>query len=128
MLQYFVKWKGYPKSDSTWEPAQNIHAPDLLKKYHQHYPLQDKKGNGMKKKTSSQAQTTTTCLPTLPMNLPPVLPTNCLSLLPPTTTQSHLLRNSLSMSRGKFSRKQPPITRRNCSPLHHTWDSTSSAT
>jgi hypothetical protein len=33
-LQYLVKWRGYPKSDNTWEPADNIHAPDLLKDYH----------------------------------------------------------------------------------------------
>ncbi len=83
-LQYFVKWKGYPESNSTWELAQNIHAPDLLRKYHQHYPLQDKKGKGTKEKTSSQARMTTTCLPTLQTNLPPILPTNCLSLLLPT--------------------------------------------
>jgi chromodomain-containing protein len=28
-LQYFVKWKGYPKSDNTWEPASAVPAPDL---------------------------------------------------------------------------------------------------
>jgi hypothetical protein len=33
-LQYLVKWHGYPKSDNTWEPADNIHTPDLLKDYH----------------------------------------------------------------------------------------------
>src|SRR5258708_6196466 len=42
-LQYFVKRKGYPQSDNTWEPVQNIHAHDLLKRYHQRYPLTDKK-------------------------------------------------------------------------------------
>jgi len=30
-LQYLVKWKGYPKSDNTWEPADHIQAPRLLK-------------------------------------------------------------------------------------------------
>src|SRR5713226_6044069 len=125
-LQYFVKWKGYPESDSTWELAQNIHAPDLLKKYHQCYPLQDKKGRGTKENTSSQAQTTTTCLPMLQTNLPPILPTNCLSLLLPTMTRSHSLHNSLSMSQGKSSRKQPSAMRRNLSPLHHAQGSTSS--
>ena len=30
MLQYLIKWQGYPKSDNTWEPADQVHAPDLL--------------------------------------------------------------------------------------------------
>src|SRR5258707_1007108 len=60
-LQYFVKWKGYPESNSTWEPAQNIHAPDLLKKYHQCYPLQDKKGGVAQKKVSSRLRANTIC-------------------------------------------------------------------
>jgi hypothetical protein len=32
-LQYLVKWMGYPDSDNTWEPATQIHAPDLIKQY-----------------------------------------------------------------------------------------------
>ena len=38
-LQYLVKWKGYPESDNTWEPARNIHAPDILKAYHRKTPV-----------------------------------------------------------------------------------------
>jgi hypothetical protein len=34
-LQYLIKWCGYPESDNTWELANSIHAPDLLKAYHQ---------------------------------------------------------------------------------------------
>src|SRR5258707_10393540 len=60
-LQYFVKWKGYPESDNTWEPAQNIHAPELLKKYHQRYPLEDKKEEKPRRKTSSRLYTNTLC-------------------------------------------------------------------
>ncbi len=82
----------------------------------------------MKKKTSSQARTTTTCLRMLQMNPLPVLPTNCLSLHLPTMTRSHLLHNSLSMSRGKSSKKPPSATRRNHSLPHHTLGSMSSAT
>src|SRR6266403_1001580 len=33
-LQYLIKWKGYPESDNTWEPADQVHAPELIK-HHQ---------------------------------------------------------------------------------------------
>ncbi len=32
-LQYLIKWKGYPDSDNTWEPADQVHAPELIKHY-----------------------------------------------------------------------------------------------
>src|SRR6266481_6092310 len=32
-LQYLIKWKGYPESDNTWEPADQVHAPELIKHY-----------------------------------------------------------------------------------------------
>src|SRR6266850_2434325 len=38
-LQYLLKWKGYPKSDNTWEPVEQLHAPQLLKEYHSWHPL-----------------------------------------------------------------------------------------
>src|SRR6266403_5287600 len=33
-LQYLIKWKGYPESDNSWEPADQVHALDLVKYYH----------------------------------------------------------------------------------------------
>ncbi len=33
-LQYLIKWKGYPESDNSWEPADQVHAPELVKHYH----------------------------------------------------------------------------------------------
>jgi chromodomain-containing protein len=38
-LQYLIKWKGYPDADNTWEPADQVHAPDLTNAYHQTNPL-----------------------------------------------------------------------------------------
>ena len=32
-LQFLIWWKGYTPSDDTWEPADTIHAPDLVKEY-----------------------------------------------------------------------------------------------
>ena len=39
VLQYLIKWKGYPKSDNTWESAADVHAPDLVCDYHKGTPL-----------------------------------------------------------------------------------------
>jgi Chromo (CHRromatin Organisation MOdifier) domain len=43
MLQYLIKWKGYPKSDNMWENADQIHAPILIKLYHQTNTLESTK-------------------------------------------------------------------------------------
>ena len=32
-LQYLVKWLNYPEADNTWEPADQVHAPELVKAY-----------------------------------------------------------------------------------------------
>src|SRR5882757_2425104 len=41
-LQYLIKWKGYPHSDNTWEPVENLHAEALVKAYHRKHPLEHK--------------------------------------------------------------------------------------
>jgi len=38
-LQYLIKWRGYPSSDNTWEPVENVHTEDLVKEYHRRHPL-----------------------------------------------------------------------------------------
>jgi hypothetical protein len=30
---YLIKWKGYPTSDNSWEPAENVQAKDRIKEY-----------------------------------------------------------------------------------------------
>ena len=38
-LFYLVKWKGYPVSDTSWEPAPNLaNAKDLVDSFHAKYP------------------------------------------------------------------------------------------
>ena len=44
-LQYLIKWKGSLESDNTWEPADLVLTPDLLKKYHKHRLLSGIKVN-----------------------------------------------------------------------------------
>ena len=33
-LQYPIKWKGYPTTDSTWEPIEQVFAPFKVHCYH----------------------------------------------------------------------------------------------
>jgi hypothetical protein len=38
-LLYLVFWRGYPPSETTWEPTENlVHAQDLVNRFHQQYP------------------------------------------------------------------------------------------
>jgi hypothetical protein len=31
--QYLIKWKGYPLSEASWEPEENLNCPKLLKEF-----------------------------------------------------------------------------------------------
>jgi Chromo (CHRromatin Organisation MOdifier) domain len=35
-LQYLLRWKGYSRAHDSWQDATEIHAPELVKEYHQH--------------------------------------------------------------------------------------------
>jgi transposase InsO family protein len=37
-FEYLVKWRGYGPEESSWEPRQNIHAPQLVAKFHRDNP------------------------------------------------------------------------------------------
>lgn len=37
-LQYLMDWEGYSPDDRSWEPASDVHAPDLVADFHHRYP------------------------------------------------------------------------------------------
>ncbi|XP_061440646.1 uncharacterized protein LOC133364295 [Rhineura floridana] len=37
-LQYLIHWKGYDPSEHSWETEENVHAPTLVREFHEAYP------------------------------------------------------------------------------------------
>src|SRR5258708_736475 len=68
-LQYLIKWTGYPEADNTWEPADQVHAPQLIKAYHRQYPLEDKRRRANTRSTIRTLSLILQCLPTDPLTL-----------------------------------------------------------
>ena len=39
-LQYYIKWKGFPMSDSTWEPPEHLNnTQDLITNFYHLHPM-----------------------------------------------------------------------------------------
>ena len=51
-LMYLVDWEGYTAEEQSWEPAENIDAPDLIQQFHTKYP--SKPGPKQKKRKEPQ--------------------------------------------------------------------------
>jgi len=37
-LRYLVKWEGFGVEHNSWEPWDNVHAPDLVADFYQRHP------------------------------------------------------------------------------------------
>ena len=60
-LQYLIKWKGYPEANNTWEPADQVHALELIKAYHRQNPLEDKRSRRHNKESICSLSYILTC-------------------------------------------------------------------
>ena len=74
MLQYLIKWQGYPESDNTWEPADQVHALDILQEYHKCQPLESIKGEQKPLAKIAIHTITLSELPTIDSQWPSPLP------------------------------------------------------
>ncbi|KAH8411642.1 hypothetical protein KR215_007738 [Drosophila sulfurigaster] len=46
-IQYYLKWKGYPRSENTWEPVENLDCPDLIATFEESLKNNKKDQTGM---------------------------------------------------------------------------------
>ena len=87
MLQYLIKWWGYPESNNTWEPANQVYAPDLLQEYHKCQPLESIKGKQKPLAKTTICTITLSKLPTIASQWPSLL-LHSLSSSPVTSNMS----------------------------------------
>ena len=80
-LQYLIHWRGYSAVDDTWEPADQVHANNLVKRYHAKWEQ-----NKMRHKNKGETRSKTTihsisscCLPTLQTSPLPLLQASLLT-------------------------------------------------
>ena len=89
-LQYLICWKGYSVADNTWEPADQVHADELVRAYHmKHVKEEERHKNQRRMKIKAAILPSLTCPPpTLQTSLLPLPLASLSTWTPPSPSQS----------------------------------------
>ena len=100
-LQYLIKWKGYPESDNTWEPTDQVHAPQIIKHYQSTVQHQSATKSTHQSATSPIHIKTLQINPKDPIECPTILPaslSNTSQKTSPSKTSPHLNQQNLTLT------------------------------